>query len=157
MQCFALLDCEILGSYLQQHSRTMFSEPCFKQTHSARQNIELKQELYFAAPESRLMMNEIYNSSWFGSSLYSIFSQDTVWLEASYNRSIKIMMDLPMATHRYLIEPLSDRKHLRKVFVKRFFTMIQSIIKSTKPILKMILSAIKYGARSVTGRNPRSI
>ena len=103
------------------------------------------------------MMNEIYNSSWFGSSLYSIFSQDTVRLEASYNRSVKIMMDLPLATHRYLIEPLSDRKRLRKVFVKRFLTMIQSIRKSTKPILKMILSAIEYDARSVTGRNLRSI
>ena len=57
-----------------------------------------------------------------------------------------------MATHRYLIEPLSDRKHLRKVFVKRFLTMIQS-----RPILKMILSAIEYDARSVTGRNLRSI
>ena len=102
-------------------------------------------------------MNEIYNSSWFGRFLYSIFSQDTVRLEASFNRSIKIMMDLPLATHRYLIEPLSGRKHLRKVFVKRFLTMIQSIIKSTKTILKMILSAIEYDARSVTGRNPRSI
>ena len=120
-------------------------------------NMELNQELYFAAPESRLMMNEIYNSSWFGSSLYSIFSQDTVRLESSYNRSIKIMMDLPMATHRYLIEPLSGRKHLRKVFVKRFLTMIQSIRKSTKPILKMILSAIEYDARSDTGRTLRSI
>ena len=35
--------------------------------------------------------------------------------------------------------------------------MIQSIRKSTKPILKMILSAIEQDARSTTGRNLRMI
>ena len=34
--------------------------------------------------------------------------------------------------------------------------MVLSIRKSTKSILKMILSAIEYDARSVTGRNLRS-
>ena len=67
------------------------------------------------------------------------------------------MLDLPLATHRYLIEPLSGRKHLRKVCARRFLKMSQSIRKSTKPSLKMILSAIEYDARSVTGRNLRII
>ena len=35
--------------------------------------------------------------------------------------------------------------------------MIQSIRKSTKPILKMILSAIEHDVRSITGRNMRMI
>ena len=78
-------------------------------------------------------------------------------LEASYNRSIKVMLDLPLATHRYLIEPLSGRKHLRKVFARIFLQMTLSIRKSTKPSLKMIPSAIEYDARSVTGRNLRII
>ena len=146
-----------LGCTITDKSDILKDDMLIKRAKYISRNMELNQELYFAAPESKLMMNEIYNSSWFGSSLYSIFSQDTVRLEASYNRSVKIMMDLPLATHRYLIEPLSDRKHLRKVFVKRFLTMIQSIRKSTKPILKMILSAIEYDATPVTGRNLRSI
>ena len=35
--------------------------------------------------------------------------------------------------------------------------MIQSIRKSTKPILKMILSSIEQDVRSITGRNIRMI
>ena len=44
--------------------------------------------------------------------------------------------------------PWVDKVHL---------AMIQSIRISTKPILNMILSAVEYDARSVTGRNLRTI
>ena len=129
---------------------------CNKARYISR-NIELNQEIYFAAPESRLVVNEIDNSSWFGSTLYSIFSPAAERLEASYNRSIKLMMDLPLATHRYLKEPLSGKKHIRKTLVRRFLCVIQSIRKSTKPVLNMLFFAIEQDARSVTGRNLRCI
>ena len=128
-----------------------------KKARHISKNIKLNQELYFAAPDTKMIMNDIYNSSWFGSPIYSLFSRAAQKLEASYNRSIKVMFDLPLATHRSLIEPLSKRPHLWKVFVKRFLMMIQSMRKSTKPILKMILFAIEQDVRSTTGRNLRMI
>ena len=146
-----------LGCTLTNKSNMLEDDMNSKKARYISRNIELNQELHFAAPESRLVVNEIYNSSWFGSTLYSIFSPAAVRLEASYNRSIKVMMDLPLATHRYLIEPLSGKEHIRKTFVRRFLCMIQSIRKSTKPVLNMLLSAIEHDARSVTGRNLRCI
>ena len=35
------------------------------------------------------------------------------------------MMDLPFGTHRGLIEPLSERRHLQKTFVRRFLVISQ--------------------------------
>ena len=120
-------------------------------------NIQLNQEFHFASDVTKLQINDVYKSSWFGGTLYNIYSEETVKLESSYNRSVKIMMDLPFGTHRGLIEPLSERRHLRKTFVRRFLVMIESIHKSKKPILKSLLSEIDGDVRSIRGRNLRMI
>ena len=70
---------------------------------------------------------------------------------------MKITLDLPHSTHRGLIEPLSGKPHLRRVFVKRFIQMIHKIRDSSKPILKTLLSAIETDTRSTTGKNLREI
>ena len=84
---------------------------------------------------------------------YIVYTE--VKLESCFNRSIKIMMDLPFSTHRGLIEPLSERKHIRKTFASRFLGMIEKIRKSKKQILTTILSEIEHDARSTTGKNLR--
>ena len=145
------------GCTLTNKSSIIEDDMNIKRAKYISKNIELNQELYFAAPESKMTINSIYNSSWFGSPLYSIFGTAAEKLEASYNRSIKIMMNLPLATHRSLIEPLSERHHLRRLFVKRFLQMTKSIRKSSKPILKTLLSTIEHDSRPVTGRNLRLI
>ena len=61
--------------------------------------IKINQEFHFSSPETKLKINEIYNYSWFGSVLYNLFSPGAVRLESSYNRSVKCMLDLPLATH----------------------------------------------------------
>ena len=129
----------------------------FKKAQYISKNIELNQEFHFTAPETRLKVNEIYNSSWFGSVLYSLYSPGAVKLESSYNRSVKVMLDLPFETHRGLIEPLTGRKHQRTVFLKRFFVMIQKMRLSRKPILLRLLSKIELDVRSNTGKNLRNI
>ena len=68
-----------------------------------------------------------------------------------------MMMDLPFGTHRGLIEPLSERQHLRKTLARRFLVMIDSIRKSRKPILRCLTSEIEDDARSISGRNLRMI
>ena len=120
-------------------------------------NIELNQEIHFAATETKLKVNDIYNSSWFGSALYNSYSTEAVKIESSYNRSIKIMLDLPYGTHRGLIEPLTGQKHQRTILITRFFKMIQQLGVSKKPILKKLLSEIELDVSSTTGRTLRKI
>ena len=78
-------------------------------------------------------------------------------MESSYNRSVKIMLDLPFATHRYLIQPLSNEEHIRIVLVKRFLSFIDKVKNSGKPPLVMLLSDAMVDVRSTTGSNMRNI
>ena len=89
--------------------------------------------------------------------MYKLYGAEAVKLESSYNRSVKIMLDLPIETHRGLIEPLSGRQHLRKTFSQRFISFIDKLRKSKKPILRVLLSEIQHDVRSNTGRNLRML
>ena len=89
--------------------------------------------------------------------MYMLYGTEAVKLESSYNRSVKIMMNLPYETHRGLIEPLSRRLHLRKILLKRCVSMTDSLRRSKKPILRALLSEMQYDARSNTGKNLREI
>ena len=90
-------------------------------------NIELNQEFSFAAHETKIRINNIYNSSWYGSVLWDLFSLASVKIESAYNRSMKVTMKLHWATHRELTEPLSQSKHVKLIFIKRFLQMITQI------------------------------
>ena len=75
----------------------------------------------------------------------------------SYNTNVKLVFDLPLATHRHLIEPVTRRRHLRIILAARFMSFIEQIKKSAKLIPKMLLSQIQLDVRSTTGRNLRNI
>ena len=78
-------------------------------------------------------------------------------LESNYNRSVKVMLDLPFATHWGLIEPLTRKKDRRSVYAKRFLLMIEKIRVSKKPILKILLSETECDTRSIPGKNLRNL
>ena len=67
------------------------------------------------------------------------------------------MYDVPLATHRHLIEPITNQRHVRLTLVSRFLGFIDQIKTSQKIIPKMLLSLIKYDVRSTTGLNLRKI
>ena len=146
-----------IGNTLTNCENILEQDMRIKNARYVSKNIEINQEFYFAAPETRLIINDIYNNSWFGSVVWDLFCPAAVKLESSWNRSIKITMDLPYGTHRGLIEPLSGRKHLKRTFMKRFLQMICKIRSSSKTILPTLLSAIELDTRSSTGNNLREI
>ena len=146
-----------LGMTLTNQKNILEADMSIKKARYVARNIELNQEFYFATPETKIKINELYNSSWFGSVIYLLYGTEAVKLESCYNRSVKIMMNLPYETHRGLIEPLSRRLHLRKVLLKRFVSMTDSLRRSKKPILRALLSETQHDARSNTGKNFREI
>ena len=146
-----------LGVTITNDVNTLNADMYIKRARYIAKNIEINQEFHFASSETKMVINDIYNSSWFGSNLYQMFSPEAVKLESSYNRSLKVMIDLPFATHRGLMEPLSRRKQLRRMLVKRFLQMTLKMKQSKKPILSMLLCTIERDARSRTGHNLRHI
>ena len=70
---------------------------------------------------------------------------------------MKIMMGLPYATHRSLIEPLSGQKPLKNILISRFLGFMEKISKSNKKGLIMLMETSRRDVRSVTGSNYRNI
>jgi hypothetical protein len=143
---------------------TITNQGCFtnqdmniKRACYVNKNIELNQEFYFADARTKFKINEIYNSHYTGSPLWNLFNEEAIRLESSYNKSVKIMFDLPIGTHRHLIEPITKQKHLRITLLSRFMGFIEQIKKSEKLIPKMFLSHIMSDVRSTTGLNLRNI
>ena len=90
-------------------------------------NIEINQEFYFAASATRVKVNNIWNTHFSGSPLWNLFSPGTDRIIGSYNRSIKCMMKLPLATHRYLLEPLSGEKPAMVILADLFLSFMVKI------------------------------
>ena len=78
-------------------------------------------------------------------------------LESTYNRSVKIMFDLPWATHRYFIEPLTGDAHVSRLLLRRYLSFISKVELSKKSPLKILLGIARSDVRSVTGSNLRRI
>ena len=119
--------------------------------------IELNQQFSFADPDTKWKIGQIYNSHYTGSPIWDLFGPEAHHLESSYNRNVKIVYDLPLATHRHLIETVSRTTHLRKTLVSRFLGFIDQIKMSNKQIPKMLLKTIQRDVRSTKGRNLRLI
>ena len=99
----------------------------------------------------------IFNSHFTGSPIWDLFCQDAKRLENSWNVSFRKMYDLPVETHRYLVEPVSEQIHLKKLLIKRFISFLQQIKKSRKMTPKLLLNAIMNDTRSITGSNVKRI
>ena len=118
---------------------------------------EICQEFYFAHPRTKIKLNTIFNTHFSGLQLWDLFSDEERKFENTWNKSVKIMYDLPVETHRYFIDQLSERQHLKSILIKRFLSFMESIRSSKKNIPKLLLSTIEFDTRSVTGSNLRKI
>ena len=78
-------------------------------------------------------------------------------LENSWNVSFRRMYDLPLQTHRNLVEPVSQQLHLKKLLIKRFLSFILQIQKYEKLLPKQLIRLIENDTRSITGGNLRRI
>ena len=146
-----------LGNTVTNQADFMKTDMAIKNAKYVSKSIEINQEFYFAAAKTRLEINNIYNFSWYGSILWNLFGADAIKLESSYNRSVKCTMNLPLATHRCLIEALSERRHLKWFLINRFLSFLMSMEKSNKPLLKVLKEVTERDTMSRTGRNLREI
>ena len=73
-------------------------------------NCTLDQEFHFAHPSVKLQLNTIYNCHYSGSQVCNLFSQGARSLESTFNRSVKVMANLPYQTHRYMTRANSRNK-----------------------------------------------
>ena len=120
-------------------------------------NNSLLQEFHFAHPQTKVKVKNIFNNHFTGSQLWKFGSTGLDKFESTYNKSIKIMYDLPLATHRFFIEPLSGVPHMRRILVRRYLSFIENIRRSSKVALNQLLELVQRDVRLTTGVNLRLI
>ena len=91
----------------------------------------LRQEFHYVEPEVFVKILNIYAASFYGSSLWDIFSPDCERLFAAWNVAIRMCFDVHRATHRYFIEEMSDSLHPKVMLCSRFVSFHQSLLKCT--------------------------
>ena len=62
-----------LGITVTNQRNPLESDMDIKKARYVSRNIELNQEFHFSSSETKMMINDIYNSSWFGSVLYNLY------------------------------------------------------------------------------------
>ena len=75
---------------------------------------------------------------------------------AAWNKNIKVIYELPWATHHWILVEEITGKSLKLRLLKRFMKFVNSMLKTKKPFLKFLLSTVAADIRSVTGPNLRS-
>ena len=119
-------------------------------------NCELNQEFSFCHPEVKCNINRIYNSSFSGSCLWDLTGDKTKQMVNSWSVSVRHMWDLPLSTHRYLLEPLSG-VHAETMMFSRYVKFVQSMRRSSKVAVQCLIQLVSKDTLTNTGRNIRYI
>ena len=106
---------------------------------------EINQEFPFAHPD------QIYHSSLPGSTLYDLFAFSVTQMINSWSVSIRQMWDLPVNSHKYLIEPLGGTDAYSMI-ISRFVSFLQNASKSTKLGVQLMVQKVLRHARTTTER-----
>ena len=128
-----------------------------KRAQYVSKNNELTQEFYYADPATISKLNHAFNTHFYGTPVWDMFSTKFRKVEKAWNTSNRIIFSLPRTTHRYLIEPISDRSHIIFSLWKRLMKFTTSIALNQKVVLRNVFHIIKRDCRTITGRNLRNI
>ena len=146
-----------LGVTLVNKNDGLKQDMKMKRAQYIARNNEIAQEFQFCHPFAQFHLNQVYNSSFTGSPLWNLFCKESEMIEKSWNTSFRVMFGLPVNTHRFFIQPVSGKVHVKNTLMKRFLGFLIQIEKSCKLPSTHLLEIIKHDVRSTTGANLRNI
>ena len=114
-------------------------------------------EFEFLDPHSQVKLLHLYNAHFTGSSLWNFDSDAVKQVWNSWNVNLRVIFDLPMATHCWIVEHLSNGPHAKILMYSRFATFVESLSLCEKPQVKALLQIVKNDPRQTTGSNIRKI
>ena len=77
--------------------------------------------------------------------------------EGTFNRNIKLTLNLPYPTHRNILPVILHAKPLRITLAQRYLTFVKKLRSSEKAVLRHTIRLVENDTRTVTGRNLRNI
>ena len=134
-----------LGNKIESTDFGMSGDLMEKRDIYINRNNELLQELHFTHPKTLIKVNNLFNTSFYGSPLWNLFGKEADRLEKTWNVSQRLMLKLHRKTHCYFIEQLSETKHIMLQLYKRRL--------ATSKKTRGLYNAVKDDCRSTTGYN----
>ena len=108
-------------------------------------NNQLMQEFSFASCMTKLFINKVFNSHHYGSVLWDLYGREAEMVCNTWNVSIRKMLRIDRKSHRYLIEPLSGIKHLKRTLLEAFMNFTKKLSNSPKKAVKNVYDFIQKG------------
>ena len=92
----------------------------------------------------------------YGSNLWDLFhGAENIYTE--WNKCIRTVFRLPIASHRNLIEPLSEVYHLKTMLISRFTKFYNTLLSINKPAIQNLFVCQVNDVRSEFGSNVQNI
>ena len=113
----------------------------------------LGQEFHFCSPDVLMKIYNIYCCSFYGSSLYDLFSTSLERLYKSWNIAARFTFKVSNRTHRYLIEEITDSLHPKVMLSSRFVKFSRTCLNSQKQGVRLLASLTHSDQRTSFGRN----
>lgn len=115
----------------------------------------LRQELKQQHPLVYMQLIDIYLAHFYGSNLWNLF--DIEKLYKSWNNVLRNVYGLPYKTHRYILEPFTDQKHIFTKLTNKFINFYKSLFNSNKSVIRTLLLSQESDCRSNFGINTKMI
>ena len=113
----------------------------------------LRQELGDQHPDVFTKLMYTYTASFYGSNLWDLFGESSASLYSAWNRSIRFSYNLPINSHRYILQEIYNKADLKAGLGRRFGKFTNQLQKSDKQEVRFLCSIQKHDVRSTFGRN----
>ena len=108
-------------------------------------------------PEVFMKLVDIYLAHFYGHCLWDLSSKVAEGLWRTWNVTVRTVLDLPFATHRYILEQLCSSKHIKLRLFKRFLNFKERLQCSQNSLVINLLNAQRGDMRSTFSRNCETI
>ena len=115
------------------------------------------QEFHYVEPRVFVNILNIYAASFYGSSLWDLFSSDCERIYAAWSVAIRICFQVDRTTHGYFIEELSESLHPKVMMCSRYAGFHQTLLKCDKFSVRYLARLHDQDMRTVFGRTLRQI
>ena len=113
-------------------------------------------QLYgYCDPRMVVELIRIFATSFYGSPLWNMNSDEYGKLTRSWNTTLKMVWNLPYATHKRFLESLTEVPHLQSTLHSRYAGFLYSLMASSKPQVKMMSIICQDNLSTQTGQNIR--
>ena len=70
---------------------------------------------------------------------------------------MRVMFNMPLCTHKFFIEPISETEHLKFVLLDRFIKFRDQVMRCAKSLMKLLFNTFQHNSNTAKGKNMRNI